>query len=162
TKLVDGRWVPTFPNARYLFVDAEYRHWRDEPSLFDGEDPFGDSVAPVIDADLVDMVQPDHRVSDEIRFESTPGHTPGHISLVVESEGERAVITGDMLHHPMQLADPSLSSMFDTDPVASRATRERMFPRWADGETLVIGTHFGTPTAGLLVADGDGFRLDSD
>ncbi|MGB5755886.1 MAG: MBL fold metallo-hydrolase [Acidimicrobiales bacterium] len=160
TRLVDGEWVPTFPNARYIFVDAEYSHWRDQPSLFDGEDPFTDSVAPVVDADLVDMVAPDHRISDEIRFESTPGHTPGHISLVVESEGDRAIITGDMLHHPMQLADPTLSSMFDTDPIASRATRERMFPQWADGETLVIGTHFGTPTAGRLVADGDGFRLD--
>lgn len=160
TRLVDGRWVPTFPNARYIFVDAEYNHWRDEPSLFDGEDPFSDSVAPVMDAGLVDMVGPDHHISDQIRFESTPGHTPGHISLVIESEGARAIITGDMLHHPMQLADPALSSMFDTDPVASRATREAMFPQWADGETLVIGTHFGTPTAGVLVADGDGFRLD--
>ncbi len=160
TRLVDGEWVPTFPNARYIFVDAEYSHWRDQPSLFDGEDPFTDSVAPVVDADLVDMVAPDHRLSDEVFFESTPGHTPGHISLVVESEGDRAIITGDMLHHPMQLADPTLSSMFDTDPIESRATRERMFPQWADGETLVIGTHFGTPTAGRLMADGDGFRLD--
>jgi glyoxylase-like metal-dependent hydrolase (beta-lactamase superfamily II) len=162
TTLVDGAWVPTFPNARYLFVDAEYRHWRDEPSLFENEDPFGDSVAPVMDAGLVDMVSPDHVLSEEVRFESTPGHTPGHISLVIESDGQRAIITGDMLHHPMQLADPTLSSMFDTDPVESRATREAMFPQWADGETLVVGTHFGTPTAGKLVADGDGFRLDSD
>lgn len=162
TKLVDGEWVPTFPNARYLFVDAEYRHWRDEPSLFENEDPFGDSVAPVMDAGLVDMVDPDHVMSDDVHFESTPGHTPGHISLVIESEGQRAIITGDMLHHPMQLADPVLSSMFDTDPEQSRATRQMMFPRWADGETLVIGTHFGTPTAGRLVPDGDGFRLDSD
>jgi glyoxylase-like metal-dependent hydrolase (beta-lactamase superfamily II) len=166
TKLVDGQWVPTFPNARYLFVDAEYRHWRDEPSLFDGEDPFGDSVAPVLDAGLVDMVEPDHRISGQagdaetVWFQSTPGHTPGHISLVIESAGQRAVITGDMLHHPMQLADPTLSSMFDTDSVASRQTREEVFPGWADGHTLVIGTHFGTPTAGRLVADGDGYRLD--
>ena len=161
TKLVDGRWVPTFPNARYLFVDAEYRHWRDEESLFEGEDPFGDSVAPVVEAGLVDFVAPDHRLGDEVHFESTPGHTPGHISVVIESDGERAVITGDMLHHPMQLADPDLSSMFDTDPDESRSTRHDAFPRWADGRTLVIGTHFGTPTAGLLREDGDGYRLDS-
>ncbi len=164
TRLVDGQWVPTFPNARYLFVDAEYNHWRDEPSLFEGEDPFSDSVAPVMDAGLVDMVGPDHRLADgdgySVWFQSTPGHTPGHISLVVESADSKAVITGDMLHHPMQLADPTLSSMFDTDPVASRQTREQVFPGWADGETLVIGTHFGSPTAGKLVADGDGFRLD--
>jgi glyoxylase-like metal-dependent hydrolase (beta-lactamase superfamily II) len=161
TRWEDGRWVPTFPNARYLFVDAEFRHWRDEPSLFEGEDPFGDSGAPVMDAGLVDMVEPDHVISDLIRFESTPGHTPGHVSLVIESEEQRAIITGDMLHHPMQLADPDLSSMFDTDPVMSRATRRASFPEWADGSTVVIGTHFGTPTAGVLVPDGDGFRLDS-
>ncbi len=160
TMLVDDRWVPTFPNARYLFVDAEYEHWRDEPGLFDGEDPFGDSVAPVLDAGLAELVAPDHRICDEVRFESTPGHTPGHISLVIASDGERAVITGDMLHHPMQLVDPELSSMFDTDPEQSRATRRRAFPQWADGRTLVIGTHFGTPTAGVLQPDGDGFRLD--
>jgi len=162
TRLVDGAWVPTFPNARYLFVDAEFRHWRDEPSLFDGEDPFADSVAPVVEAELVDFVEPDHTISDQIRFESTPGHTPGHVSVVIESEGQRAIVTGDMLHHPMQLADPDLSSMFDTDPVLSRATRRSAFPRWADGHTLVIGTHFGTPTAGLLRADGDGYELVSD
>lgn len=160
TKLVDGAWVPTFPNAEYLFVEAEYTHWRDEPSLFDDEDPFGDSVAPIMDAGLATMVGPEHRLSPSVRFQSTPGHTPGHISLVVESDGEKAVITGDMLHHPMQLADPDLSSMFDTDPDQSRATRRAVFPEWADGETLVIGTHFGTPTGGRLVPDGDGYRLD--
>ena len=170
TRLVDGRWVPTFPNARYLFVDAEYDHWASERSLFEGEDPFGDSVVPIVEAGLDHRVGPDHVIlggeagggaGDTVRFESTPGHTPGHVSLVVESQGQRAVVTGDMLHHPMQLADPALSSMFDTDPEQSRATREAMFPRWADGETLVIGTHFGTPTAGRLVADGGGYRLES-
>jgi glyoxylase-like metal-dependent hydrolase (beta-lactamase superfamily II) len=161
TRLVDGNWVPTFPNARYLFVDPEYHHWKAEESLFDGEDPFGDSVAPIVEAGLADLVQADHAINDQIHFESTPGHTPGHISLVIESDGDRAIVTGDMLHHPMQLADPDLSSMFDTDPVQSRATRKEAFPRWADGKTLVIGTHFGTPTAGLLRADGDAFRLDS-
>jgi glyoxylase-like metal-dependent hydrolase (beta-lactamase superfamily II) len=161
TRLVDGRWVPTFPNARYLFVDPEYRHWREEESLFEGEDPFGDSVAPIVEAGLADLVAPDHRINDEIHFELTPGHTPGHISLVIESGDGRAIITGDMLHHPMQLADPDLSSMFDTDPDQSRATRRAAFPRWSDGRTLVIGTHFGTPTAGLLRPDGDGFLLDS-
>ncbi|MEM9561814.1 MAG: MBL fold metallo-hydrolase [Actinomycetota bacterium] len=162
TRLVDGEWTPTFPNARYLFVDTEYRHWRKEESLFAGEDPFGDSVAPVVEADLADFVEPDHRIADGIRFESTPGHTPGHVSVVIESDGDRAIITGDMLHHPMQLADPDLSSMFDTDPDESRATRRNAFPRWADGRTLVIGTHFGTPTAGRLEARGDGYELVSD
>lgn len=162
TRLVDGEWVPTFPNARYLFVQAEYDHWRTEDGLFDGEDVFGDSVAPIVDADLADLVGPDHRISDQVGLQSTPGHTPGHVSVVITSGDERAIVTGDMAHHPMQLADPDLSSMFDTDPDAARATRRAVFPEWADGRTLVIGTHFGTPSAGIMQPDGDGYRLVTD
>lgn len=160
TRLVDGRWQPTFGNARYLFVRSELEHWRDAPSLFEGEDVFGDSVAPVVDAGLADLVAPDHRVTDEVRLQPTPGHTPGHVSVVVESEGERAIITGDMAHSPIQIADPDLSSSFDTDPDAARRTRRAVFPDWADGRTLVIGTHFGSPTAATMVPDGDGYRLE--
>ena len=159
TMLVDGEWVPTFPNARYLFVDTEFEHWKSEPGLFDGEDVFGDSVRPVADAGLADLVAIDHRVSDDVFFQPTPGHTPGHISIVIESNGDRAIITGDMAHNPMQIADPDLSSLFDTDSDAARATRRAVFPQWADGTTLVIGTHFGSPTAGTMHPDGDGYRL---
>ncbi len=162
TRMVDGAWVPTFPNARYLFVDAEYRHWEDEQSLFPTDDVFGDSVAPIAAAGLADHIEPDHRLSPSVGLASTPGHTPGHVSVVIESDGQRAIITGDMTHHPLQLADPSVSSKFDTDPDQARATREAVFPDWADGQTLVIGTHFGTPTAGFLLPDGDGYRLDWD
>lgn len=161
TRLVDGAWVPTFPNARYLFVTPELEHWRDEAGLFEGEDVYGDSVAPIVDAGLADLVALDHAVCDEIRFQPTVGHTPGHISVVIESDGERAIITGDMVHSPVQLADPDLSSMFDTDSGQARATRRETFPGWADGETLVIGTHFGPPSAGTLHPDGDGYRLET-
>lgn len=160
TRLVDGEWVPTFPNARYLFATPEYEHWRNEPGLFEGEDVFGDSVAPVVEAGQADLVAVDHQLSDEIRFQPTVGHTPGHISVVIASEGKRAIITGDMVHNPMQIADPELSSMFDTDSDQARATRRAVFPEWADGETLVIGTHFGSPTAGTMHPDGDGYRLE--
>lgn len=159
TRLVDGEWVPTFPNARYLFVSPEYEHWQTEEDLF-ADDVFGDSVAPITAAGLADMVPMDHVVADEVRFQPTPGHTPGHISVIVESGGQKAIITGDMTHNPIQIADPDLSSMFDTDPDAARATRRAVFPEWADGTTLVIGTHFGTPTAGTMTPDGDGYRLD--
>ena len=160
TRLVDGKWVPTFPNARYLFVEPEYEHWRSEPSLFEGEDVFGDSVAPIVEAGLADLVPVDHRLNDEIGFQPTLGHTPGHVSVVISSGGERAIITGDMVHNPLQIADPDLSSIFDTDSDQARATRRAVFPDWADGETLVIGTHFGSPTAGTMHPDGDGYRLD--
>ncbi|MCP3855083.1 MAG: MBL fold metallo-hydrolase [Actinomycetia bacterium] len=160
TRLLDGEWVPTFPNARYLFEAAEFEHWKNEPSLFEDDDVFGDSVAPINAAGLADMVTSDHRVNDQVHFQPTPGHTPGHISVVIESAGQKAIITGDMAHNPMQIADPELSSMFDTDQDAARVTRKRVFPGWADGETLVIGTHFGPPTAGTMHPDGNGYRLE--
>ena len=160
TRLVDGQWVPTFPNARYLFVDTEFEHWKTAESLFEGEDVFGDSVAPIADAGLADLVAIDHRVCDQVWFEPTPGHTPGHVSVVIESHDDKAIITGDMTHNPIQIADPNLSSKFDTDPDAARDTRKLVFPGWADGETLIIGTHFGTPTAGTMHPDGDGYRLE--
>jgi glyoxylase-like metal-dependent hydrolase (beta-lactamase superfamily II) len=159
TRLVDGQWVPTFPNARYLFTDPEFQHWRQAPDLM-GDDVFGDSVAPIAAAGLADLVAVDHVVDDTVRLVSTPGHTPGHVSVVIESQGQRAIITGDMTHTPLQIADPDLSSMFDTDPDEARATRRAVFGDWADGETLMIGTHFGTPTAGTMRPDGDGYCLD--
>jgi glyoxylase-like metal-dependent hydrolase (beta-lactamase superfamily II) len=155
TRLVDGRWVPTFPNARYLFVRPEYDHWSVAPDLM-GDDVMGDSVQPIVDAGLADLVPPDHRVCEEVRFEPTPGHTPAHISVVIASGGQRAVITGDLMHTPVQMAVPSLSSSVDFDPDQARETRMAFLQRHADGTTLVIGTHFGTPTAGLVHDDGDG------
>ncbi|MEZ5236226.1 MAG: MBL fold metallo-hydrolase [Acidimicrobiales bacterium] len=154
------RGVPTFPNARYLFARTEYEHWKSTPDLF-GDDVFGDSVAPIHAAGLADLVPVDHRISDNVWFESTPGHTPGHISLIIESAGERAVITGDMVHNPMQIDDPELAAVVDTDQTMSRASRRAAFARWAESGALVIGTHFADPTAGRMVAVGEGkYRLD--
>ena len=159
TRLVDGAWIPTFPSADYLFVRAEFDHWAKTDGLF-GDPSFADSVAPIRDAGLATLVAPDHAICDEVTLLPTHGHTPGHVSVLIQSRGQRAIITGDMAHSPIQLADPTLSSSFDTDPDAARATRLAVFPQWADGETLVIGTHFGTPTAGILVPDGDGYKLE--
>lgn len=159
TRLVDDRWLPTFPNADYLFVQQEFDHWQNEPGIFEDEDVFGDSVQPIVDAGLATLVSPTHEVCDEVWLEPTPGHTPGHVSVRIESAGDRAVITGDMTHNPLQMADPDLSSRFDVDPNAARDTRRAVFPTWADGETLVIGTHFGNPTAATMVPHGDGYRL---
>jgi glyoxylase-like metal-dependent hydrolase (beta-lactamase superfamily II) len=162
TRLVDGRWVPTFPNARYLFARPEFEHWRDTGRDGDaGDDVFGDSVQPIVDAGLADLVPVDHQICGEVRLEPTHGHTPGHVSVVIGSGGEQAVITGDMIHTPLQIALPELSSSFDTDPDAARVTRRDFLGRYADGRTLVIGTHFGTPTAGKVSSAGpDSWRLD--
>ena len=117
TMLVDGKWVPTFPNARYLIGRAEYDYWRAEE---DGvEDPstsyFHDSVKPVWDAGLVDLVETDHKVCDEVRLEPTLGHTPGHVSIRIRSRGEDALITGDFTHHPCQMAKPEWAAEDDLD-----------------------------------------------
>jgi glyoxylase-like metal-dependent hydrolase (beta-lactamase superfamily II) len=159
TMLEDGHWVPTFPKARYLIGKRELEHWRGVDSE-EQQEILADSVQPILDAGLAELVEMDHRVSPEIRLTPSPGHTPGHVSVVIESEGETAVITGDMTHHPCQLAHLDWSPPFDTDPRASAETRARLFAEWADGEVLVIGTHYAAPTAGRISRDGDAYRFD--
>src|SRR5215467_4974948 len=159
TMLVDGRWVPTFPNARYLMGRVEYAHWTSQREREDMTAILADSVAPVWDAGLVDLVETDHRICDEICLVPTVGHTPGHVSIRVASDGEEALITGDFMHHPCQIARPAWSSTADSDPEAARATRECMLTRLADAPILVIGTHFAGRTAGHIVRDGDAYRL---
>ena len=160
TMLENGRWVPTFPKARYLIGRRELEHWRAEGG---GEQQtiLSDSVQPVLDAGLVELVEMDRRISPEVRLTPTPGHTPGHVSVLIESEGESAVITGDMTHHPCQIAHPRWSPMFDSDREASADMRERMFGEWADKPILVIGTHYAAPTAGHIRRDGEAFRFDA-
>ena len=157
TRLVDGRFEPTFANARYLYHAAEWAHWKVEPQEYGPV--IEDSVQPIIDAGLADFVQADHRVCAEIQLESTPGHTPGHVSIHIRSRGEEAIITGDMIHHPCQIAHSDWSSTADVDPQLAAATRAQFLTRYCDQPVLVLGTHFATPTAGHLVRDGASFRL---
>jgi len=160
TMLVEGRWVPTFPNARYLIGRREYEYWKSEG----GEEQqtiLADSVAPVFEAGLVDLVEMDHRLSEEICLTPTPGHTPGHVSVSIASGGERAIITGDAMHHPCQIAHPDWSPPFDSDPDASQVTRRSLLEDVADQPVLVIGTHFAAPTAGHVKRDGAAYRLDA-
>lgn len=159
TRLVDNAWVPTFPNARYLVARAEWEYWSAS------DDPWtqilmADSVRPIFDAGLVDLVETHHAVNDAICFEPTPGHTPGHVSLHLVSQNEEAVITGDLVHHPCQFARPDWGSSADDDPERADRTRKAFMARYADTPTLIIGTHFAGPTAGKLVRDGKSYRLE--
>jgi glyoxylase-like metal-dependent hydrolase (beta-lactamase superfamily II) len=159
TMLVDGEWVPTFPNARYLLGRDEWEHWnREGASRYAAT--IDDAVRPVIDAGLADLVPSDHRVTNEIRLEATPGHTPGHVAVHVESAGQHALITGDLAHHPVQFAEPDWHADPDTDPTQSAATRRRLLEEHSDTDLLVIGTHFAPPCSGHLVTDGHGHRFD--
>ena len=159
TMLVEGHWVPTFPKARYLMRRVEFAHWTSQHERADISAVLADSVTPVWEPGLVDLVETDHRVCDEVSLVPTPGHTPGHVSVRVASQGEEALITGDFMHHPCQIAHPEWSSTADSDPVEARLTRMRSLTHLADGPILVIGTHFAGRTAGHVVRDGDAYRL---
>ncbi|GAA2058369.1 MBL fold metallo-hydrolase [Williamsia deligens] len=182
TVQVDGRWVPTFPNARYTFVEEEFEYHRGigqesaisddlaHAVVYEGADPdihsqtrlvFAESLQPCLDADLVDLVPMNHVVTDGVRYVSTPGHTKFHHSVMVESGGERAFITGDFIHHPVQIARPRWSSRGDFERAISADHRTDFVASSADTDLLVLGTHFAGTSAGRIVRDGDSYRLTS-
>jgi glyoxylase-like metal-dependent hydrolase (beta-lactamase superfamily II) len=162
TMKVDGKWVPTFPQARYLMGRLEYQHWSTNTTREDMKFVLADSVTPVLEAGLADLVETDHRICDEISLTPTVGHTPGHVSVRISSRGEEALITGDFMHHPCQIARPEWATTADSDPEQGIRTRLSMFEQLAGTPTLVIGTHFSGATAGRIVRDGDVFRLAVD
>ena len=162
TREKNGRWVPTFPNARYLFSKREYEHWEGERKNGDGHghfDHFVDAIDPVVEAGLVDLINDEHQVCREVSLFPTPGHTPGHVSVLIRSRGQEAVITGDLMHHPIQLARPDLPVNADSDKVQGAATRRAFCERFANRDATVIGTHFCEPTAGRIVSDKTNWRL---
>lgn len=160
TRMVDGKWIPTFANARTVLTRAEWEHWSaSEEDVM--KKTVDDSVRPLFEADVVDLVEPTHELAEGVVFEPTPGHSPGHVSVRIESRGERAVITGDLVHHPAQLARPAWQNHADSDAAQAARTRLDFMERYADTPTLVIGTHFAGPTAGRLVRDGDAYRLEA-
>jgi glyoxylase-like metal-dependent hydrolase (beta-lactamase superfamily II) len=156
TKLVDGKWVPTFVNARYVFGKTEYEHWRDHGDAPEKAAVFNDSVKPIAEAGKADLVAGDVRLGDEITLIPTPGHSPGHMSILIQSDGEQALLSGDVAHHPCQMAHLDWSSTADSDPAQSVVTRRELFSRFADTSTLVIGGHFN---AGHIKRDGDAFKF---
>ncbi len=146
------------PSATRVTCSAgtEYEYWRDHSEEPDKVAVFNDSVKPVVDAGKADLVAGDARVADEITLIPTPGHSPGHMSLHIRSDGEEALLTGDVAHHPCQMAHLDWSSTADSDPVQSAQTRRELFGRFADTATLVIGGHFN---AGHIRRDGGAFKF---
>jgi glyoxylase-like metal-dependent hydrolase (beta-lactamase superfamily II) len=155
TKLVDGKWVPTFPNARYLFGQTEYEYWRDHSHEPSQAAVFNDSVKPIMETGRAELIASDAQLTDEIRMIPTPGHSPGHMSLHITSDGEEGLLTGDVAHHPCQMAHLGWSSTADSDPKQSAETRRQLFSRFADRPVLVIGGHFD---AGHIKRDGEAFK----
>lgn len=161
TMLVDGSWVPTFPNARYLFAEAEVDFVQKDTAEPDARAIYEDSVRPIIDAGLADFVGPGHAVVDEVWLQPTPGHTPGHCSIFISSQGQHAVLTGDVIHHPLQIALPEVSSNFCWKPDTAVATRRTLLEGAASDRTLLIGAHFAGPTAVYAIPDGDAWIVEA-
>lgn len=156
TKLVAGAWVPTFSKATYLFGRTEYDFWKDFEESKEQRAVFADSVKPVVDAGQAELIGSDRRICEEVSVFPTPGHSPGHMSILIRSEGEEAVLLGDVAHHPCQFEHLDWSSTFDSDPAGSAKMRAQLFGRLAGSAAKIFGGHFDP---GYAVAAGGSFRL---
>ena len=160
TRLENGRWVPTFPNARYVFAQDEFDYWSTQRERTPNA-AFGDSVLPVVEANKAELVRGDYQIGDHVRLLPTPGHTPGHVAIELGRGRSGAVMAGDAVHSPLQARYPELSMKFDVDPVQAAATRRNLLERCCEAETLCCTAHFPSPSAGRIRRWGDGFRCDA-
>jgi glyoxylase-like metal-dependent hydrolase (beta-lactamase superfamily II) len=167
TRLVDGRWIPTFPNARYLMGRAEYRYWEQMhkagPKHPVNHGSFVDSVLPVVAAGQADFVETDHVLFDDrdvtVRFAPAPGHTTGNMQIHLRGGHDHAVMSGDIIHHPIQCAAPWLSNAADFDSDTARNTRVKLLEELADTPSILLAAHFPAPTAGRVISRGSAFRF---
>ena len=163
TKLVDGEWVPTFPNARYLFTRKDYEFFAEGKGDELHRDAFEDSVLPIVKAGLADIVESDHVVEREVGagvwLEDAHGHSEGNCVVYAQDEGELAVFSGDCFHHPILLAKPKLQFFADDDPVQAAISRCALLEKHADTSDVVFPAHFGGTSAGSIVKDGEGYRF---
>ncbi len=160
TRLVNGRWVPTFPNAKYVFHKREYAAW--EAADARGENPPGNvwryNCRPIVEAGQALLVDDDFTLDDTVWLTPTPGHSPCHCCVNIRSGGQRAVVTGDMMHHALQCREPDWSTVFDWDAKEAAVSRRRFLGDVAGTGTIVLPVHFPAPTAGLIEADGTRFQ----
>ncbi|MFI9269766.1 MBL fold metallo-hydrolase [Kitasatospora sp. NPDC052896] len=162
TRLVDDEWAPTFPNARYLTSRTEWDHWAATELDEARSQMFRDSVHPVRDNgqyDLVDVPEHGREVAPGILLVPAPGHTPGQVAVELRGSERRALITGDSIHHPVQLSHPHVTSCVDIDPAQALRTRSHLLDDLADTDALLLGTHFPRPTAGTVRRENGRYRL---
>lgn len=158
TRLVDGRWVPTFPNAKYVFSKAEYEHWRG----LAGREGFNagvyeDSVLPVVESGQAKIVDGEDAVGDGLLFRSTPGHSAGHTAIELADAGHNAVFCGDIMHQPLQVFRPDWNSAFCEAPVQARASRRWLLEHAAETAATVFTAHFAGSSAGHVSSHGERF-----
>ncbi len=161
TRLVDGRFVPTFPNAKYIIAKREYDYWDAMYAKGDRNNmhvlSFEDSVLPIKRAEQAVLVADDFELEKGLTLEPCPGHTPGLVVINIEGGGKRGVFTGDAIHHQLQLLFPHLSCRADTDMVQSTTTRRALMEKHAESGAVIMPAHFPMPTAGNIVRDGNAF-----
>jgi len=161
TQLRDGRWVPTFPNAKYVFAQREWESiealHRKEPQAH-----LVDSILPVMEARQAELVATDFALDDEVWLEPSPGHTPGHVFIRLASRGAQAVITGDCIHSPVQCLEPAWVMRADADPALAGVTRRSFLERHCDSGVMVCATHFPEPSIGRIVQRDRTFWFDYD
>jgi glyoxylase-like metal-dependent hydrolase (beta-lactamase superfamily II) len=160
TRLENGRWVPTFPKARYVFGKAEYDYWSEQNKKAEVP-PFADSVLPVVEADRADIVGNDFAIGDHVRILPTPGHTPGHVAFTFGKGKDSAVFSGDLMHTPLQTLYPELSPKFDVDPAQAAVTRRNFLERYCDTDTLCCTAHFPSPSVGKIKRKGNAFTCEA-
>jgi glyoxylase-like metal-dependent hydrolase (beta-lactamase superfamily II) len=156
TRMENGRWVPTFPKARYVFAKTEFDYWSEQNAKADVA-PFVDSVLPVVEARRHEVVGNDHQIGDHVRILPTPGHTPGHVAFTFGRGKDDAVFSGDLMHSPIQTLYPEMSVKFDVDPAAAATTRRSFLERYCDTDTLCCTAHFPSPSVGKIRRKGSGF-----
>ena len=160
TTLRDGRWVPTFPNAKYIFHKGEYAHF--EAATARGENPPGNvwsyNCRPIVEAGQALLVDESFKIDDTFSLILTPGHSPCHCCIDIRSKGQRAVVTGDLMHHALQCREPDWGTIFDIDRAMASRTRRTFLGSVADTPTVILPIHFPNPTAGLVTADGTRFN----
>lgn len=163
TRLDNGRWAPTFPNAKYLFADRELAFWTEKHRQDPTPVPWiTDSVLPIIEAGRAEVVKSDHALSDVVRLVPTPGHTIDHYSVQVGRAGADALVSGDILHSPLQTRYPGLSVFADYDGKQAAETRRKVLSRCCEAGTLFCAAHFPTPALGRLKPWDEGFRFVCD
>ncbi len=164
TMLRDGRWVPTFPNAKYLISRTE-NEWGDpRRNPVADADPqrtysYRDSVLPVIEAGQVELVDGAHEIDDTMLIEPAPGHTPGHIVLKLHDGSENALFSGDAIHHPLQAYAPHWNSGFCELAAEARVTRRRLLEHCVEERALLFPAHFAAPHVAAITGAGEAFTL---
>ncbi|QOG16381.1 MULTISPECIES: MBL fold metallo-hydrolase [Bradyrhizobium] len=160
TRMENGRWVPTFPKARYVFAKQEFDYWTEQNAKAEVP-PFADSVLPVVEAGRHELVGNDHQIGDHVRIVPTPGHTPGHVAFAMGRGKDDAVFTGDLIHSPLQTLYPELSMKFDVDQAIAAKTRRSVLERYCDTDTLCCTAHFPSPSVGRIKRKGNAFVCES-